>query len=96
MEERFIEQRLHSLLQVPSIGSNLKAIVWGRFEPTCVMNSTKMRRICNTSLKNHPDVVVIWDADHGHTTPIFTFPVGGRVRISRGNSETPSIEIYKH
>ena len=35
------------------------------------------------------DLPVIADADFGHTTPIFTFPIGGMATINA--TDTPSI-----
>ena len=51
-----------------------------RAENNCDMSVEKWIRIFKTKkeLKNIPIVI---NEDFGHTTPIFTFPIGGHVKI---------------
>ena len=73
------DRNLQSLLHCVK-NQNIKGIVVGRAENNCDMNDEKWRRILETKkeLKNTPIVI---NADFGHTTPIFTFPIGGYARI---------------
>ena len=59
---------------------NVKAIVIGRAEIDAKMTDEKWTRIIKgkEKLKNIP---VIAGADFGHTTPIFTFPIGGKAKL---------------
>lgn len=58
----------------------VKGIVIGRFQKKSKMTFEKLDYIIKTKkeLKNIP---IIANADFGHTTPIFTFPIGGKVHI---------------
>ena len=59
---------------------NVKGIVIGRAEIDAKMTDDKWIRIIKgkEKLKNIP---VIAGADFGHTTPIFTFPIGGKAKL---------------
>lgn len=76
---REFDRDLQSLLH-HSKEKNIKGIIIGRAEINSNMNDNKWRKIIETKkeLKNIP---VIIDANFGHTTPIFTFPIGGNVEI---------------
>lgn len=73
------ERSLQSLIQ-DSRFEKVQAIVIGRFENKFGMTDEKMRYILSTksALKNIP---IIANADFGHTTPIFTFPIGGTCHL---------------
>lgn len=73
---REFDRNLQSLIHC--IGAkNINGIVVGRAEIGSKMNYEKWKNIFKTKkeLKNIP---IIIDADFGHTTPIFTFPIGGK------------------
>ncbi len=73
------DRDLQSLIHLPSF-SSVKGIVLGRAEKECGMTQEKWL----TLIKNKPElnlIPVIGGADFGHTTPFFTFPIGGQVRI---------------
>ena len=63
------------------MAGNVKGIVLGRAQKNCEMTKEKWAEIIRTKpeLNNIP---VIGNADFGHTTPIFTFPIGGSVSVS--------------
>lgn len=77
---REFDRNLQSLLH-SSKGNKIKGIIIGRAEKGSNMNDDKWKEIIETKqeLKNIP---VIINANFGHTTPIFTFPIGGRVKIN--------------
>lgn len=81
------DRMLQSLIQQPSF-NNVRGIVLGRAEKSCDMTPQKWEMMIKNKeeLKNIP---VIADADFGHTTPIFTFPIGGTATINA--TDTPNI-----
>lgn len=60
--------------------NNIKAIIVGRAENNCEMNDEKWARIFK-SKKELENIPIVINADFGHTTPIFTFPIGGNAKI---------------
>lgn len=83
--DRDLQSLLHSAKD-----ANVKGIVVGRAENNCNMNDEKWKRIFETKkeLKNIPIAI---NANFGHATPIFTFPIGGYAKIKMG--EVVKIEI---
>lgn len=73
--DRNLQSLLHSLN-----GKKINGIIVGRAQKVNEMNYEKWKTIFETKeeLKNIP---IIFDLDFGHTTPIFTFPIGGYVYI---------------
>lgn len=73
-------RNLQALTLHPDFGS-VKAVVLGRFESS---NNVK-REILEQILATKPilsKIPIIANVDFGHTTPIITFPVGGKCRIN--------------
>lgn len=90
-EEFLVEFDRNLVSLVQAIGKNkIKGIIVGRAEINCNMNYEKWKELIKTKniLKNIP---VIVGADFGHTTPMFTFPIGGIANIS--NIEKINIQI---
>ncbi len=81
------DRMLQSLIQQPGF-NNVRGIVLGRAEKSCDMTPQKWEMMIKNKeeLRNIP---VIADADFGHTTPIFTFPIGGTATINA--TDTPNI-----
>ena len=75
--------------------SKVKGIVIGRFEQKFGMDLEKLTLIIESKpeLKNLP---IIANADFGHTTPIFTFPIGGTCRLHADVSGKVELTIEKH
>lgn len=74
------DRNLQSLIQIPEF-KTVRGIVLGRAEKECIMTKEKWIKL----IKNKPELAnipVIAGADFGHTTPIFTFPVGGYAKLS--------------
>ena len=74
------DRDLQSLIHTPGF-KTVKGIVLGRAEKNCLMTREKWTKL----IKNKPELAnipVIGGADFGHTTPIFTFPVGGYSKLS--------------
>ena len=83
--DRDIQSLLHSAKD-----QNIKGIIVGRAEINCAMNDEKWEKIFSTK-KELEDIPIIINADFGHTTPIFTFPIGGYAKIRM--NENIKIEI---
>lgn len=82
------DRNLESLLQT-DIGNNLKGIVVGKCQIKSEMNVEKWKKLFDKDrFKNIP---IIIDANFGHTTPIFTFPIGGYAHIEA--TDNPKILI---
>lgn len=73
------DRQLQSLIQTPDF-KTVKGIVLGREQKGCNMSKEKWIKM----IKNKSEldgIPVIAGADFGHTTPIFTFPIGGHARM---------------
>ena len=84
------DRNLCSLLQSINI-KELKGIVIGRSETDSNMSYEKWKMIIN----NNPllkEIPVIVNADFGHTTPSFIFPIGGDCEIESSNNS--KIKVY--
>ena len=77
------DRDLQSLLHCAK-NKKIKGIVVGRAENNCNMNYEKWKRIFDTK-KELENIPIIINADFGHTTPIFTFPIGGYASIEVDN-----------
>ena len=74
------DRDLQSLIHMPEF-KTVKGIVLGRAEKNSEMSKEKWIKL----IKNKPElnnIPVIAGADFGHTTPIFTFPIGGKAKIT--------------
>ena len=73
------DRNLQALIHMPEFNT-VKGLVLGRAQKATNMNRDKWIKL----IKNKPElknIPVIGGADFGHSTPIFTFPVGGYARI---------------
>lgn len=70
------DRDLQSLLLQPGFAL-AKGIVIGRFQRASRVTQESLRTIINTK-KELAQLPVIADVNFGHTSPIITFPVGGR------------------
>ena len=94
--EHFIndfDRDLESLLQTDML-KKIKGIVVGRAQLVCEMNDKKWIELFSNKkqLKNIP---IVFNADFGHTTPIFTFPIGGTCEMNINKNEI-SIKILNY
>lgn len=88
------DRDLQSLLHQP-LFHTVKALVFGRFEHKFNMDREKFEEIIRTKqeLNNIP---IIANADFGHTSPIFTFPIGGTCSLRAGASGNVKLVIERH
>ena len=84
------DRNFNSLLQSVDI-DEVKGIVIGRSELDSNMSYEKWEMIMNHNplLKDKP---IIINADFGHTTPSFIYPIGGECEIE--SSDRPKIKVY--
>ena len=86
------DRNLESLLQIDG-ADTIKGIVFGRFDDSCGLTVEIITDIIQGKVS--ADIPVIFGADFGHVFPMFTFPIGGTVKISveRDGAE---IQIITH
>jgi muramoyltetrapeptide carboxypeptidase len=80
---------LTSLLQLPD-AAGVQGVVVGRFQRASGMTQALLERI----VRNQPALLrvpVLANADFGHTSPMVTFPIGGRAAMRVG--EAPMLTI---
>lgn len=83
------DRNLESLMGTNSM-KHVKGIVIGRAQIACEMTKEKWCKLLSKKkLKNIP---IIFDSDFGHTTPIYTFPIGGYCKIN--TKEKIKIKVY--
>ena len=78
------DRNLQSLIMQKDF-DKVKAIVIGRAEINSQMDDRKWIKL----IKSKPElnnIPVIAGADFGHTTPIFTFPIGGKAKLEAKNN----------
>ncbi|MBQ6212328.1 MAG: LD-carboxypeptidase [Ruminococcus sp.] len=77
------DRNLQSLLQV-SGAETIRGIVFGRFDESCKMTEDIVKAIVKDKVS--PDIPIVFGVDFGHVFPMFSFPIGGRARLSVNNS----------
>jgi muramoyltetrapeptide carboxypeptidase len=87
------DRNLQSLIHQPEF-CGVKGIIVGRFQKKGSINMDKLKKIISTK-KELGNVPVIYGADFGHTTPMITFPIGGRARLS-AKKKGIKLEIVEH
>lgn len=87
------DRYLHSLMQQPDF-EYVKGIIIGRMQKgaDCTIEDIQEMIVSKPELAHIP---IIANASFGHTTPIFTFPIGGRAKII-SNKEKTYITILTH
>lgn len=88
---REFDRNLQSLLHCyKNKNKKISGIIIGRAQVNCNMNFEKWKIMIdnNSELANIPVVI---NADFGHTTPIFTFPIGGCAYINNNKIKIKDI-----
>jgi muramoyltetrapeptide carboxypeptidase len=89
------DRDLQSLIHLPDF-SGVKGIVIGRFQKKSEVNVEQLTKqlLSKQELK---DIPIIANVDFGHTDPIISFPIGGKISINVSeNSETSNLTILQH
>lgn len=79
------DRDLQSLIHLPNF-KKVKGIVLGRAEIESDMTREKWIKLIKTK-KELENIPVIANCDFGHTTPIFTFPIGGVAKLTVNTAE---------
>lgn len=87
-----IDRDLQSIIHLPWF-QGVKWIVIGRFQKETAMTRELLTQIIKTK-KELEWIPVIWNADFGHTNPMFSFPIGGTIEIEAEGKG--SIRILEH
>ncbi|MCE5171120.1 LD-carboxypeptidase [Paenibacillus profundus] len=85
------DRDLQSLLHQPG-ADEVRGLVIGRFQKSSRMTLALLTKIIATKqeLQGMP---VIADVDFGHTTPIFTFPIGGYAKLDANREAPPQLQF---
>jgi muramoyltetrapeptide carboxypeptidase len=73
----------------------VRGIVIGRFQRETSMSNEKLTHIVKTK-KELKKIPVVTQLDFGHTTPQFSFPIGGKARIDVDREGRTSVRILIH
>ena len=93
VEPHHFDRNLQSLLHQPGFEA-VRGIVFGRFQRASNMDLETLKEIVGTrpELKRLP---LVANASFGHTTPTFTFPIGGTGTL-RAHANDPALRIETH
>ncbi len=87
------DRDLQSLLHLPGI-SEVRGVIIGRFQKGSAMDRHTLIKILTTK-QELDGIPVVANADFGHTTPQFTFPIGGTGHlIAEGGKVVFSIDEH--
>lgn len=89
--DKEFDRNLESLLQT-ELGDKIRGIVLGRAELNSDMNDDKWEYIIKGK-KKLANIPVVSGVGFGHSTPMITFPIGGRAKIEAGDDV--KITIFK-
>jgi muramoyltetrapeptide carboxypeptidase len=89
----YIDRDLQSLIHQPGFEA-VKGLMIGRFQHGSEMEQEKLVKIIK-SKQELMSIPVIANADFGHTTPQFTFPIGGKGKLSVVNGKV-SFTVIEH
>lgn len=87
------DRDLQSLIHQPEF-KKVKGLVIGRFQLKSKMTKELLEKIIKTK-KELNKIPVIANVDFGHTTPLITFPIGGKAKIIATKKKI-KIEILTH
>ncbi|AIQ47587.1 peptidase S66 [Paenibacillus sp. FSL R7-0273] len=86
------DRDLQSLIHQPGF-EQVKGLVIGRFQRASRVNAD-MLKIIIQSKKELLHLPVVADVNFGHTSPIFTFPIGGQAEL-RAAKDTVELKIWE-
>ena len=89
----YFDRDLQSLIHQPGFEA-VKGLIIGRFQHGSEMEQEKLVKMIKRK-QELTSIPVIAEADFGHTTPQFTFPIGGRGKLSAVDGKV-SFTIMEH
>lgn len=87
------DRDLQSLIHLPNF-DKVKGVVIGRFQNDSEIKTNQLIEVIK-SKKELKNISVLANVDFGHTSPIITFPIGGKVELSVSDKDS-RLEITKH
>ena len=87
------DRNLQALIHQPDF-SEVKGMIIGRFQKLSEATGEKIIKMIKTK-KELENIPVAANLDFGHTYPLFTFPIGGRARMSVKNNNV-KLKIAMH
>lgn len=96
---RTFDRDLTSLTQQPWF-TGVQGILFGRFQRQAVNQDfgPVTKEMLHAIVENNPrlkHLPIIGNVDFGHTYPIFTFPIGGRIKME-ARKNAPTIQMMEH
>jgi muramoyltetrapeptide carboxypeptidase len=91
-------QQVVALLMDKDFKRNLRGVIVGRCQEKSEMSAKVFTHIFDEILQSSfLDIPVVIDASFGHTTPMFTIPIGGRTELNAPADGSPvSIVFFEH
>lgn len=86
---REFDRRLESILEQPGARDNIVGVVVGRFQKSSGISDDDVEYILRA--KFNGSIPVIYNVGFGHTSPLATMPVGGKLRIVSDSKKGVSI-----
>jgi len=90
---KHFDRNLQALLH-QSESSQVRGLVIGRFQKASEATKEKIIKMIKTK-KELENIPIVANLDFGHTSPLFTFPIGGSAKLSV-KKEGIKLEILKH
>lgn len=90
---KVFDRYLHSLVQQPNF-EHVRGIVIGKFQQGAHVSIDDLRDVIDAK-QELSHLPIIANANFGHTTPIFTFPIGGKVNLCANEKHT-KLTILEH
>jgi muramoyltetrapeptide carboxypeptidase len=87
------DRNLQSIIHQPGF-EKVKGLVIGRFQTKTDIDFEKLKKIIKTK-KELNNIPIVSDFDFGHTSPMITFPIGGKAKLISSKKEI-SLEIVEH
>jgi muramoyltetrapeptide carboxypeptidase LdcA involved in peptidoglycan recycling len=87
------DRNLQSLIHLPGF-KNVRGVIIGRFQKASKITKDALVRIIKTKTELNK-IPVIANLDFGHSLPLITFPIGGKVKLNASESII-SLSILEH
>jgi len=88
-----VDRDLQSLIHLDDF-KDVKGIVFGRFQNRTNMTNSLLKKIIK-SKRELDHIPVISNVDFGHTTPLISYPIGGKAQLSVDNGKI-TLNIVNH
>ena len=93
IDHKDVQNTLQSILNQPG-SDKIKGLIVGRFQKKTGMTRDLFTQMIKTK-KELDAIPVVGNVDFGHTVPMLTFPIGGKVKL-KVMEDKATIEIIEH